>query len=90
MFFKKLKKNLERNSFVRNRIVHSRCVGIWEKDPEYVLFAAFERFSDGHLAFDAIPLEEMARVTKWAEQLTALALRLSEQIGPTSPDAEEI
>ena len=74
---KSLKKQLEKHSFVRNRIAHSHCVGVWTRDREYVVFAAFERVGASDLALDAIPLEEIKRVTDWGRAMTALAVKMS-------------
>jgi len=80
---KKHKKNYERHSFARNRIAHSLCAGVWTHHRDFMVFAAFEKVKDNALAFDAIPIQEMQRATRWGRAMTALALKLA-----NAPDAE--
>lgn len=77
---KRHKKNYERHSFIRNRIAHAHCAGVWRRDRNFVLFAAFEKVGDGALAFDAIPIDEMQRATRWGWAMRNLAIKLTQAI----------
>ena len=77
---KRHKKNYERHSIPRNRIAHSRCVGVWTRDRNYIVFTTFEKVGDNELAVDAIPIEEMQRATRWGKAMTALALKLADAL----------
>jgi hypothetical protein len=74
---RKHKRSYERHSFVRNRIAHSHCVGVWTRDTDFIVFAAFEKAEDNALAFDGIPIQEMRRATKWGRAMAGFAIRLS-------------
>lgn len=74
---KKHKKSYERYAKPRNCIAHSKCLGVWTRDPEFVVFAVFERVEEDLLAIDRVPIEEMQRATRWGKAMTALALKLS-------------
>lgn len=78
---KKHKKDYERHSFARNRIAHSHCAGFWTRDPEFIVFAAFERFGADALALDAVPIEVMQRATRWGRAMTAFATKLADAPG---------
>ncbi len=75
---KRHKKHYERHSFPRNRIAHSRCVGVWTVNQDFIVFAAFEKVGDNNLALDAIPIQEMQRATRWGKAMTALALKIAD------------
>ena len=75
---KKYKKKFERHSQSRNRIAHSHCLGIWTRDPEFIVFLPFEKFADGELACEAIPLQKVRYATQWGYQMKKIALRLEE------------
>ena len=81
---RKHKKQLERRSQPRNRIAHSNCRGVWAVDPEYVVFLPFERFADGELTCEAIPIEEMERSTRWGRAMTDVALKIEGVISKES------
>ena len=75
---RKHKKNYERYSIPRNRIAHSKCVGIWTRNQDFIVFAVFEKVDDNLLALDAIPIQEMQRATRWGKAMTALALKIAD------------
>ena len=75
---KKHKKNYERHSIARNHIAHSHCAGVWTRDRDFIVFAAFEKVEDNALAVYAIPIEQMQRATKWGREMKALALKLAD------------
>ncbi len=75
---RKHKKNYERYSIPRNRIAHSKCVGIWTRNKDFIVFAVFEKVDDNLLALDAIPIQEMQRATRWGKAMTALALKIAD------------
>lgn len=73
---RKHKKTYEKHSKPRNRIAHAACVGYWTIDPEYVVFAIFEKEGDDGLAVEIIPLQEMQRATKWGKAFTRIVERM--------------
>ena len=73
---RKHKKNYELYSRPRNRIAHSRCVGIWKQDRNFIVFATFDKVADGELAVDLIPIQEMRRAARWGRDMTDMALKL--------------
>jgi hypothetical protein len=77
---KRQKKTYEELSFFRNRIAHAKCVGIRKDDPDFVVFAAFEKHNDDDLVVDAIPIQEMDRAASWARGMSAMALNLADNI----------
>ena len=77
---RKHKKQLERHARPRNRIAHSNCKGVWTMDPDFVVFLPFERFADGELVCEAIPIQEMQRAFRWGRGMTDLALKLEAAI----------
>jgi transcriptional regulator with XRE-family HTH domain len=54
---------------VRHRIVHAGLNGYRKSDPDYLIFFLAERDGDGFVC-EEIPIQEMARSTCYAEQLT--------------------
>ena len=72
------KKYYERYSMPRNRIAHSNCVGIWTRNQDFIVFAAFEKVDDNLLALYATPIQEMQRATRWGKAMTALALKIAD------------
>ena len=83
LFVKRHKKNYERHSVPRNCIAHSKCVGVWTVNQDFIVFAAFKKVGDDDLALYAIPIQEMKRATKWGQAMTTLALKIAD-----IPDAE--
>ncbi len=77
---RKHKKNYERYSIPRNRIAHSKCVGIWTRNRDFIVFAAFEKVGDNALALDAIPIQEMQRATRWGRAMRDMALKLADAL----------
>ena len=75
---RKHKKDYERYSIPRNRIAHSNCVGIWTRNKDIIVFAAFEKVDDNLLALYATPIQEMQRATRWGKAMTALALKIAD------------
>ncbi len=75
---KRHKKNYERYSVPRNRIAHSKYVGIWTHDRDFIVFAVFEKVDDNLLAVEAIPVQEMQRAIRWGKAMTALALKIAD------------
>ena len=75
---KKHKKDYKRHSLARNRIAHSHCVGVWTRNRDFIVFAAFEKVQDNALALYAIPIQEMQRATRWGRAMTAFALKLAD------------
>ena len=74
---KKHKRSYAQHSFARNRIAHSHCVGIWTRNRDFIVFAAFEKVEDNALALDAIPIQQMQRATRWGRAMTAFAVKLA-------------
>jgi len=76
---KKHKKSYEHHSFARNRIAHAHCAGVWTRDRDFVVFAAFEKYKPepDALALDGIPLQEMRRAIRWGIAMKFLALKLA-------------
>lgn len=79
---RKHKKAYERHSFPRNRIAHSKCIGIKRLDRDLILFAAFEKHGVDELTLDAIPIQVMERATRWGKGMTRVALKIVDQIAP--------
>ncbi len=77
---KKHKKNYELHSRPRNRIAHSRCVGVWTRDRDVIVFATFEKVADNELAIDLIPIQEMQRATRWGRAMRDMALKLADAL----------
>ncbi len=77
---KKHKKNYELHSRPRNRIAHSRCVGVWTRDRDFIVFATFEKVGDNELAVDATPIQEMQRATRWGRAMRDMALKLADAL----------
>ena len=73
---KKHKRDYERHSGVRNRIAHSHCAGVWARDRDFIVFAAFEKVADNELAVDLVPIQEMQRATRWGRAMTAWAMKI--------------
>lgn len=71
---RKYKRSYEKHSKVRNLLAHSRCAGVWRRDPQYVVFATFAKVDADSLAVDAVPLEEMKHAITWGQAMTKLAL----------------
>ena len=55
---------------------HSRCVGIWKQDRNFIVFATFDKVADGELAVDLIPIQEMRCAARWGRAMTDMALKL--------------
>lgn len=79
---RKHKKAYERHSFPRNRIAHSKCLGISRRDQDFIMFAAFEKHGEDELIVDSIPIQVMERATRWGKAMTGLALRIVDEISP--------
>lgn len=79
---RKHKKAYELHSFPRNRIAHSKCLGINRLDRDFILFAAFEKYGDDELIIDAIPIQVMERATRWGKAMTGVALKIVDRIAP--------
>ncbi len=77
---KKHKKNYELHSRPRNRIAHSRCLGVWTQDRNCIVFAIFEKVANNVLALEAIPIHEMQRATRWGRAMRDLALKLADAL----------
>ncbi len=77
---KKHKKNYELHSRPRNRIAHSRCVGVWTQDRNFIVFATFAKVTDNELAVDLVPIQEMQRATRWGRAMKDLALKLADAL----------
>lgn len=78
---RKHKKTYEKRIVPRNRIAHARVAGVWTKDPDYIVFAVFERHLTDQLAIDLIPIQEVRRSTHWARALIDMALTLVDATG---------
>ncbi|MAZ33439.1 MAG: hypothetical protein CMO06_09870 [Thalassospira sp.] len=74
---KKLKKNYEKYSVIRNQIAHSKCLGYYKHDPQYVLFAKFEKTANDQLALDCVPLQEFATATRWGQKMHDFTMEIS-------------
>ncbi|MBX2830428.1 MAG: hypothetical protein KTR23_04500 [Rhodospirillales bacterium] len=74
---KKLKKTYEKYSGIRNQIAHSKCLGYYKPDPQYILFAKFEKMEDDQLAIDCIPLQKFAAATLWGQEMHGFAMQIS-------------
>lgn len=73
---KKLKRQLEKYSKIRNRIAHSHCLGTSSSNTDYIVFLPFEKFSDGQLLCEQIPIEAIIMATQWARNVKELVLKL--------------
>lgn len=80
----KHKRSYEQHARPRNRIAHSRCAGYWTRDPEFIVFATFEKVADDELAVDLIPIQEMQRATRWGRAMRDLALKLADTLSATA------
>jgi len=76
------KKTYEQYSIPRNRIAHSKCIGFQLADPDFILFAVFEKHDINELIIDAIPIQLMAHATRWGKSMTRVALKIVDQIAP--------
>ena len=65
----------------RNIISHAGCVGVWTKDPEYLVFAPFEALTPGEMVIVRQPLEVIERSTRWARAFSALADKIMRDLG---------
>ncbi|WP_339861409.1 hypothetical protein [Thalassospira alkalitolerans] len=74
---KRIKKTYEKYSGVRNQIAHSKCLGYYKHDPQYVLFAKFEKTANDQLAMDCIPLQQFAIATRWGQEMHGFAMQIS-------------
>ncbi|MBB5985799.1 hypothetical protein [Sphingobium lignivorans] len=70
------RRQYDKHAKPRNLIAHSKCVGYWIVDPNYLVFTSFEKTAEGELAVDRTPLEEMRRSHRWALAMTAMAMRI--------------
>ena len=86
---RKHKKTYERFSKPRNRIAHTRCLGVWAVDPDYVVFQAFEKVADDQLALYRQPIQEMVHATRWGKALTEVALRAADAAIASKQDAKD-
>lgn len=73
---RRYKKRYEKHSVLRNHVAHSRCVGCLAADPAYLIFLKFERFDEGSLRVDLVPLEDLRHATVWGNALHELVMRL--------------
>ena len=85
---RKHKKSYERHAATRDIIAHSHCAGYWAVDPEYVIFAKFERVGDDGLAVDRVPPQEMQRATRWGRAMTDLAWKIIDAGGGYADDED--
>ncbi len=79
---KKHKKNYKKHSFARNRIAHSKCIGIRKSDTDYIIFAAFEKHGKNGLSVDLIPIQEMHEAEKWGREMAKAAMQIVDKIAP--------
>lgn len=82
---KKHKADYLRHSRCRNLIAHSKCVGHWSVDTDYLVFATFMRTGDGELAVDLVPVQEMLASQRWALAMITMAMRIVD-LGSEPPD----
>jgi hypothetical protein len=67
------KKKLDDHAEFRNLVCHAQCVGVWARDPEYVLFLPLS-YTPGCLGstrFELCLLEGMEAATEWADNQAA-------------------
>ncbi len=79
---KKHMKSYELHSRPRNRIAHSRCVGVWTRNRDFIVFATFQKVADNELAVDLIPIQEMQRATRWGRAMRDMVLKLVDALSP--------
>jgi hypothetical protein len=73
---KRHKKSYKKHSSPRDKIAHGHCAGFSKDDPDYVIFAKFEKAGDDTLAMDAVPLDEMKRAIRWGEAFVKAGLKI--------------
>lgn len=78
--FRKVKKRYERHSKLRNRIAHSRCVGVSAEDPDYIVFRVCQKHGDDALAVEAISIQAIKAAAKWGEKVGDHLLLVAEKI----------
>lgn len=70
--FRRYKKTYERFSRIRNRIAHAACAGYLREDPEYIVFLVFEKWADGQMTAESIPIDEMQAADRWGAEFFKL------------------
>lgn len=81
-FFRRHKKQYEKHSLPRDRIAHANCVGIWTKQPDYIVFLPFQLTSDGDMAIDRVPIAQMQRAIRWGTWMHDVTDRIINRIAP--------
>jgi len=69
---RRYKKTYERFSRIRNRIAHAACAGYLREDPEYIVFLVFEKWADGQMTVESIPIDEMQAADRWGTEFFKL------------------
>ncbi|TIQ35968.1 MAG: hypothetical protein E5X48_11120 [Mesorhizobium sp.] len=82
--FRRHKKTYERFSRIRNRIAHAACAGYLREDPEYVVFLIFEKWADGQMTVESIPIDEMQAADRWGTEFFKLISPALTYDGPPS------
>ncbi|WP_135898725.1 hypothetical protein [Mesorhizobium sp. M4B.F.Ca.ET.169.01.1.1] len=80
--FRRHKKTYERFSRIRNRIAHAACAGYLREDAEYVVFLIFEKWADGQMTVESIPIDEMQAADRWGTEFFKL---ISPALTPNDP-----
>ncbi|SIT53133.1 hypothetical protein BQ8794_100024 [Mesorhizobium prunaredense] len=70
--FRRHKKLYERFSRIRNRIAHAACAGHLREDPDYIVFLLFEKWADGQMTVEAIPIDDMRKADRWGTEFFKL------------------
>lgn len=65
----------------RKAIVHAGCVGTWEVDEDYVVFAPFESERPGEMTLIWMPLQDIERSHRFAEQALQMIGKLMKSLG---------
>jgi hypothetical protein len=79
---KAIKKAYEKHVRPRNLVAHASYRGCMKSEPDRIIFASYEAVTQGELAIDAVPIEEMERSTAWANLLSGRVERLINILDP--------
>jgi len=65
-------------SDIRHAIAHSKCLGYYMTNREYILFSTFKQVSSEMMALDWIKVSDMQAAITWGNEYRKLLTRLSE------------
>lgn len=77
---RKHKKLYEQYSLLRNRIAHSKYMGVLKNDSDVIVFVAFGKHATNSMVADEIRIQEMHQAIDWGDEMTKVILRMAEKV----------